>query len=194
MSYSLSPCWDCCNTCLMTVLFCRGYSPVLQVTTDPRYGRWHENFGGDGRLVVSLRPRAYRTGEIPKLRLCKAACAAAAVSGLQGDGGSGPNSYLTAGHIVAEAKHFGAYGGSSKDGAPVEIGMGALHDIYLRPWKSAAKAGLRALMASHNDINGRPCHSNPFLLTKIMREEFGFGEGLVHSCYCAAWSDVVELL
>jgi beta-glucosidase-like glycosyl hydrolase len=110
----------------------------------------------------------------------QAACAAAAVSGLQGDSGSGPNSYLTAGHIVAEAKHFGAYGGSSKDGAPVEVGMGALHDIYLRPWKAAAKAGLRALMASHNDINGRPCHSNPFLLTKVMREEFGFGDGLVN--------------
>ena len=66
----------------------RGYSPVLQVVTDPRFGRWHENFGGDGLLV--------------------AACATAAVTGLQGDGGSGPNSYLTPGHIVAEAKHFGA--------------------------------------------------------------------------------------
>ena len=53
----------------------RGYSPVLQVVTDPRFGRWHENFGGDGLLV--------------------AACATAAVTGLQGDGGSGPNSYLT---------------------------------------------------------------------------------------------------
>ena len=72
--------------------------------------------------------------------------------------------------------------------------MGALHDIYLRPWKAAAKTGLRALMASHNDINGRPCHSNPFLLTKIMREEFGFGDGLVHSSHCAAQSDVELLL
>ena len=139
----------------------RGYSPVLQVVTDPRFGRWHENFGGDGLLV--------------------AACATAAVTGLQGDGGSGPNTYLTPGHIVAEAKHFGAYGGTSKDGGPVEVGMGALHDIYLRPWKAAAKAGLRALMASHNDINGRPCHSNPFLLTQIMREEFGFGDALIAS-------------
>ena len=42
----------------------RGYSPVLQVTTDPRFGRWHENFGGDGLLVAS--------------------CATAAVTGLQG--------------------------------------------------------------------------------------------------------------
>ena len=63
----------------------RGFSPVLQVVTDPRFGRWHENFGGDGMLV--------------------AACATAAISGLQGDGGAGPNSYLTAGHIAAEAKH-----------------------------------------------------------------------------------------
>lgn len=139
----------------------RGYSPVLQVVTDPRFGRWHENFGGDGLLV--------------------AAYAKAAVEGLQGDGGSGPNSYLMPGHIVAEAKHFGGYGGSHKDGAPVETGVGALHDIYLRPWKAAAKAGLRALMASHNDINGRPCHSNPYLLTKIMREDFGFGDGLIAS-------------
>jgi len=110
-----------------------------------------------------------------------AACATAAVTGLQGDGGSGPNTYLQPGRIVAEAKHFGGYGGGSKDGAPVEVGMGALHDIYLRPWKAAAKAGLRALMASHNDINGRPCHSNPYLLTKIMREEFGFGDALIAS-------------
>ena len=91
----------------------RGYSPVLQVVTDPRFGRWHENFGGDGLLV--------------------AAYAKAAVEGLQGDGGSGPNSYLMPGHIVAEAKHFGGYGGSHKDGAPVETGVGALHDIDLRP-------------------------------------------------------------
>jgi hypothetical protein len=100
---------------------------------------------------------------------------------LQGDNGSGPNKYLKEGHIVAEAKHFGGYGASSKDGAPVEISMGLLHDIYLRPWKAFAKAGGRALMASHNDINGRPCHSNPLLLTQIMREDFGFGDALIAS-------------
>jgi beta-glucosidase-like glycosyl hydrolase len=82
---------------------------------------------------------------------------------------------------VAEAKHFGGYGGSSKDGAPVETSMGTLHDVYLRPWQAFAAAGGRALMASHNDINGRPCHSNPTLLTKIMREDFGFGDALIAS-------------
>lgn len=116
-----------------------------------------------------------------------AACATAAVTGLQGPPppgfeGNVANSYLPGdGFIVSEAKHYGGYGGSSKDGAPVEVGMGNLRDIYLRPWKAAAKAGLRALMASHNDINGRPCHSNPWLLTKIMREEFGFGDALIAS-------------
>jgi beta-glucosidase-like glycosyl hydrolase len=62
-----------------------------------------------------------------------------------------------------------------------QVSMGALRDIYLKPWKAFAKAGGRALMASHNDINGRPCHSNPYLLTKIMREEFGFGDALIAS-------------
>ena len=74
----------------------RGYSPVLQVVTDPRYGRWHENFGGDGKLV--------------------AACATAAVTGLQGPPppgfeGNVANSYLPGdGFIVSEAKVRKAFG------------------------------------------------------------------------------------
>ena len=59
--------------------------------------------------------------------------------------------------------------------------------VIHHPWPSLGSADTcivaRVLLrlASHNDINGRPCHSNPYLLTKIMREDFGFGDALIAS-------------
>ena len=95
-------------------------------------------------------------------------------------GQDGPLSYLDDSHIAAEAKHFAAYGFGGKDAYAADISEQTLFDVYLRPWHAAARAGLRGLMAAHNEVNGVPMHMNTRLLTDVMRGQFGFG-GLVAS-------------
>ena len=130
----------------------RGFSPELQVTIDPRFGRTQENFGADPTLVSTY--------------------ARSAVWGVSGRDGS-PNTYLDKNKLIAEAKHFAAYGYSDHDGAPADVGISKLYDVYLRPWKAFVSAGGRGAMAAHNSVNGIPCHSSTWLLTKILREELG---------------------
>ena len=97
----------------------RGFSPELNVVTDPRFGRLEENFGEDPNLVAAM-------GD-------------AAVVGLHGGECGGPSTYLprgggvgvanwSAGAIVSEAKHAAAYGFGGKDGAPADLSPRALHD------------------------------------------------------------------
>ena len=102
-------------------------SPVLQVATDPRFGRLEENFAEDPFVV--------------------GAYAVAAVRGLQGhDGGGGSSSYLGSPRTkaTAQAKHCAMYGAAGKDGyTPFGGGISArtLFDVYLRPWREFARAG-----------------------------------------------------
>lgn len=121
----------------------RGFSPQINVCTDPRFGRTQENFGSDAAHV--------------------AACGVALTVGLQGKMGSAstPGEYvldvstqatwlpvlcvlcgsiLTAclclqGSVSCEAKHLAAYGAGEMDGAPADVSPMTLHDIYLKPWK-----------------------------------------------------------
>ena len=78
----------------------RGFSPELQVATDPRFGRTQENFGGDPFLVSEL--------------------GVAATHGLHGGNVDGPDSYLPDYNttITSEAKHYAVYGFGDADGAP----------------------------------------------------------------------------
>lgn len=59
------------------------------------------------------------------------------------------------------------------DGAPADVSIPTLYDIYLKPWKAYVAAGGRGAMASHNSVNGRPCHSSSWLLTDVFRKELG---------------------
>lgn len=133
----------------------RGFSPELQVCTDPRFGRTQENFGGDPFLVSEL--------------------GVAATLGLHGGDTSGPTGYLPNFNttITSEAKHYAAYGFGDADGAPADVSIPTLYDVYLKPWKAYVNAGGRGAMASHNSVNGRPCHSSSWLLTDVFRKELG---------------------
>jgi beta-glucosidase len=91
----------------------RGFSPEINVCTDPRFGRTEENFGEDPALVAAM--------------------GIAAVQGLQGGSTGGPSEYLPKGSIISEAKHAAAYGYGGKDGAAADLSPRTLHDIYLRP-------------------------------------------------------------
>lgn len=88
----------------------QGLSPILQVCTDPRFGRMEENFGEDPAMV--------------------AAYGVAAVTGLQGSSGlgSGPGAASTyigdaVNHITSQAKHFAMYGAGPKDGYTPMVGQ-----------------------------------------------------------------------
>ena len=139
----------------------RGFSPELQVATDPRFGRTQENFGGDPFLVSEL--------------------GVAATHGLHGGNVDGPDSYLPDYNttITSEAKHYAVYGFGDADGAPADVSIPTLYDIYLRPWKAYVEAGGRGVMASHNSVNGRPCHSSRWLLTDVLRTELGCEKCLI---------------
>jgi beta-glucosidase len=118
----------------------RGFSPELNVPTDPRFGRSEENFGEDPALVAAL--------------------GVAAVVGLHAGNTEGPSSYLPDGAISSEAKHFAAYAFGGKDGMAADVSPRTLHDVYLRPWKAYAEAGGRSAMMAHNSVNQQPCHAS----------------------------------
>lgn len=139
----------------------RGYAPVLQVTTDPRFGRYEEAYGEDPFLVSR--------------------CGLAMVLGQQGAAG-GPDTYINSSVKVAlEAKHAAAYAFSGRDWGRADISERTLMDVYIRPWKAAIQeGGLRGLMVSHNEINGLPNHGSGPLLSGILRGLLG-GEKLFFS-------------
>jgi beta-glucosidase len=107
----------------------RGFSPEINVCTDPRFGRTEENFSEDPALVAAM--------------------GVAAVKGLHGGNVDGPSSYLPPGTIVSEAKHAAAYGYGGKDGAGADISERTLYDVYLRPWRDYARNGGRGAMMSY---------------------------------------------
>jgi|EP01043_Picozoa_sp_COSAG02_P031008 beta-glucosidase len=127
----------------------RGFSPEINVCTDPRFGRTEENFGEDPALVSAM--------------------GVAAVQGLHGGNVDGPSGYLPKGTIVSEAKHAAAYGFGGKDGMAADLSPRTLHDIYLRPWREYKEAGGRGAMLSHNSINDVPAHADPELMSLLRR-------------------------
>ena len=132
------------------------FAPMIDIARDPRWGRIAESLGEDPFLSSVL--------------------GAAMVNGFQGDD-------LTAPHAIAAcAKHFVGYGASEsgKDYNTTNIPENELRNVYLRPFKAAVDAGVRTLMASFSDIDGVPATANRFLLTDVLRDEWGF-DGFVVS-------------
>ena len=137
----------------------QGLSPVLDVARDPRWGRVEETFGEDPYLVACM--------------------GVAYVKGLQGDN-------LKNG-IIATLKHFAGHGFSEggRNCAPVHLGERELREVFLFPFERAVKeAGAQSVMNAYHDIDGVPCAASRKLLTKILRQEWGF-KGIVVSDYNA---------
>ncbi|MFI2856586.1 glycoside hydrolase family 3 N-terminal domain-containing protein [Paenibacillus sp. JSM ZJ436] len=128
------------------------HTPVLDLARDPRWGRTEETYGEDTYLVTRM--------------------GVAAVKGLQE-------------HVIAAPKHFAGYAQSDggRNFAPSNIPPRVLKDQILPPFKAVVEeAGALGMMPSHNEIDGVPCHSSKYLLTELLREEWGF-EGIVVSDY-----------
>ena len=132
-------------------------SPVLDLARDVRWGRTEETFGEDPHIVGRM--------------------GTAYVQGMQGE------SLATDHTVVAEPKHFAGHGSSEAaiNQGPVHVGMREFHTMMLPGFKAAFTEG-RALgaMCAYHEIDGIPCAANHELLTKLLRDEWGF-EGIVIS-------------
>jgi beta-glucosidase len=144
----------------------RGFSPVINLFPDARYGRVQEGFSEDPWLTKVM--------------------GAAHLRGLQGGAMGGPETYLNnfTHALVATVKHYAAYGMTAGgiDGSPADLSEQKLRELYLSPWEYLAQGrGLRSVMAAQNMVNGRPMHANHRLLTEVLREEWGVAHALVES-------------
>ena len=98
----------------------------------------------------------------------------AAVTGVQGGyDGAGRNTT----HIGAVTKHFAGYGQvlGGSNFAAIEISPRTLRDEIFPPFQAAVeRAHALGIMASHGDINGVASHANPWLLSEVLRKQWGF--------------------
>ena len=134
-------------------------SPVVDLGRDPRWGRIEETYVEDPYLVTQM--------------------GVAAVRGYQGT--SLP---LAADKVFATLKHFAGHG-SHEGGvntAPALVPERLLRAELLVPFQAAVKAGAYTVMPSYNEVDGIPAHANSWLLTDVLRREWGFS-GLVVSDY-----------
>ena len=137
-------------------------TPILDVARDPRWGRIEETMGEDPYLISAL--------------------GVASVKGFQGDGEG-----IAKDGVIATLKHLAGHGEPTGglNIAPTPIGERGLREIFLPPFEAAVKVGgARSVMASYNEIDGIPSHSNVDLLQNILRGEWGF-KGVVVSDYYA---------
>lgn len=123
---------------------------ALDVLRDPRWGRSEECFGEDPFLAAQM--------------------ARAVVRGIQSQGVD-----VVAKHLCGQGETTGGVNASA-----ARIGWRELREIHLPPVKACVEAGVSGFMAAYNEIDGVYCHGNYDLLTKLLREEYGF-EGFVMS-------------
>ncbi|HEY0616615.1 MAG TPA: glycoside hydrolase family 3 N-terminal domain-containing protein [Kribbella sp.] len=133
----------------------QGLSPVLDVVRDYRWGRVEETIGEDPYLVAML--------------------GSAYVRGLQSAG------------VIATLKHFAGYSASraARNHGPVSMGRRELLDVILPTFEAAvATAAAGSVMNSYSDVDGVPAGADPWLLTEVLRGDWGFS-GTVVSDYWA---------
>ena len=139
------------------------FAPMVDVARDPRWGRIVEGAGEDTYLGCKI--------------------AEARVKGFQWN-------LWQPDALLACAKHFAAYGApqAGRDYAPVDMSASTLAEVYLPPFKACVDAGVQTFMSAFNDINGIPATGNRWLLTDLLRSQWGF-KGIVVS----DWNAVKQL-
>ncbi len=144
-----------------------GFSPMLDIARDPRWGRVAEGFGEDPFLAGTL--------------------AAAAVRGFQGN----DQNSIPGDRIAACAKHFVGYSAAEggRDYNTTEITSQTLHNIYLPPFKAAIQAGCATVMSAFHDIGCIPLSAHHYLLSDVLKDQWGFAGLLVSD-----WGAVGELI
>lgn len=134
------------------------FSPMTDISRDARWGRISEGSGEDAYLGSQI--------------------AAAMVRGYQGDDLTANNTMLSC------VKHFALYGAAEagRDYSTVDMSRLRMYNEYLPPYKAAIDAGVGSVMSSFNEVDGIPATGNKWLLTSLLREEWGFN-GFVVSDY-----------
>jgi beta-glucosidase len=137
---------------------CWTFSPMVDIARDPRWGRISEGAGED----------AYLGSQVAK----------AMVKGYQGDDLSKNNT------LMACVKHFALYGAAEagRDYNTTDMSRVRMYNEYLPPYKAAIEAGAGSVMSSFNEIDGIPATGNKWLLTDLLRKQWGF-KGFVVSDY-----------
>ncbi|HNU87480.1 MAG TPA: glycoside hydrolase family 3 N-terminal domain-containing protein, partial [Ferruginibacter sp.] len=137
---------------------CWTFSPMVDIARDPRWGRIAEGSGED----------AYLGSQIAK----------AMVKGYQGNDLSKNTT------ILACVKHYAMYGAAEagRDYNTTDMSRQRMFNEYLPPYKAAVDAGAGSVMASFNEVDGIPATGNRFLMTDVLRKQWGF-KGFVVTDY-----------
>jgi beta-glucosidase len=141
------------------------FSPMIDVSRDPRWGRIAESYGEDPHTAAVF--------------------GVATVKGYQGANLSDPYS------VASCLKHFAGYGMSEggRDYRATDISAQALWETYLPPYEAGVKAGAATLMSGFNDISGVPASANHYLLTEILKQ------GWKHDGFVVSdWNSVEQLI
>ncbi|MEO1029998.1 MAG: beta-glucosidase BglX [Bacteroidota bacterium] len=131
------------------------FSPMVDISRDPRWGRVSEGNGED----------PYLASEIAK----------AMVNGYQDEDLTANNTLMSC------VKHFALYGApeAGRDYNTVDMSRLRMYNEYFPPYKAAVDAGVGSVMSSFNEVDGIPATGNKWLLTDVLREEWGFDGFLV---------------
>lgn len=126
------------------------FSPMVDVSRDPRWGRVSEGNGEDPFLGAEI--------------------AKAMVRGYQGDNMKRND------EIMACVKHFALYGApeGGRDYNTVDMSRQRMFNEYMLPYQAAVDAGVGSVMASFNEVDGIPATANKWLMTDVLRKQWGF--------------------
>jgi beta-glucosidase len=134
------------------------FSPMVDLARDPRWGRVAEGSGEDpflGSAIAKVMVKGYQGNDLKAINT-----------------------------MMACVKHFALYGASEagRDYNTTDMSYDRMYNEYLPPYKAAIDAGAGSVMVSFNDINGVPATANKWLLTDLLRKDWGF-KGFVASDY-----------
>lgn len=147
---------------------CWTFSPMVDISRDPRWGRVSEGSGED----------PYLGGEVAK----------AMVYGYQG---RGEDAYKSNSQIMACVKHYALYGAAEggRDYNTTDMSRIRMFNEYMYPYQAAVDAGVGSVMASFNEVDGVPATASKFLMTEVLRDQWGF-DGFVVTDY----TGIVEMV
>lgn len=133
---------------------CWTFSPMVDISRDPRWGRVSEGNGEDPFLGGAI--------------------ARAMVLGYQG--ANNEQQLQRDDEIMACVKHFALYGAgeAGRDYNTVDMSRNRMFNEYLYPYQAAVEAGVSSVMASFNEVDGIPATANHWLMTDVLRRQWNF--------------------
>ena len=134
------------------------FSPMVDITRDPRWGRVSEGYGEDTYLASRI--------------------AATLVKAYQGEDLRRVDS------LMATVKHFALYGAveGGRDYNSVDMSTATMYQFYFEPYRAAIDAGAGGVMMAFNTVAGVPATANPWLIRQVLRHDWGFSGVTLGDC------------